>query len=52
VFIFAKALQALGLVDVGYAIFAGLRDGTAPSPVPVVVGLAIFYVGRLVERRT
>jgi hypothetical protein len=51
VFIFAKALQAVGLVDVGYAIYAGMRDGLSPSPLPVLVGLAVFYAGRLLERR-
>jgi hypothetical protein len=51
VFFLAKVLQAVGLVDVGYAIYAGMRDGASPSPLPVLVGLALFYAGRLVERR-
>lgn len=51
-FYLAKVLQAVGLVDVGYAVYAGMRDGLSPSPLPVLVGLALFYAGRLVERRT
>jgi len=51
VFIFAKVLQAVGIVDVGYAVYAGMRDGSSPSPMPVLIGLVAFYAGRLVERR-
>ena len=50
-FIFAKVLQAIGIVDVGYAVYTGMRDGASPAPVPVLIGLAIFYAGRLIERR-
>ena len=50
-FIIAKALQAFGIVNVGYAVYAGLRDGLSPSILPTVVGMALFYLGRLVERR-
>jgi hypothetical protein len=51
VFIVAKTLQAFGIVNVGYAVYAGLRDGLSPSVMPTVVGMAVFYLGRLIERR-
>lgn len=50
-FLLAKVLEAVGLVDVGYAVYAGMRDGRSPNPLPVLVGLALFWVGRLIERR-
>ena len=50
-FLLAKLLEAVGIVDVGYAVYAGMRDGLSPSPLPVLVGLTLFYVGRLIERR-
>jgi len=51
VFLLAKLLEAVGLVDVGYAVYAGMRDGLSPQPLPVAVGLALFWVGRQIERR-
>lgn len=50
-FILGKVLQAIGLVDVGYAVYAGMRDGQSPSPLPVLIGVALFWFGRLIERR-
>lgn len=50
-FIVAKTLQAFGIVNVGYAVYAGLRDGLSPSVLPTAVGLVVFYLGRLIERR-
>jgi hypothetical protein len=56
VFFVAKALQAIGVVDVGFGLYLGM---TAESPERglwrelelTIVGLAIFYLGRLLERR-
>lgn len=50
-FLLAKVLQAVGLVDVGYAVYAGMRDGLSPAPLPVLVGIGLFWVGRVIERR-
>jgi hypothetical protein len=51
VFIVAKTLQAFGIVSVGYAVYAGLREGLSPSVLPTAVGMVVFYLGRLIERR-
>jgi hypothetical protein len=51
VFVVAKTLQAFGIVNVGYAVYAGLRDGLSPSILPTAIGLAVFYLGRMIERR-
>ena len=47
----ARILEAAGIAYVGYAIFAGMRDGLSPPVLPTVIGIALFYVGRLIERR-
>jgi hypothetical protein len=53
VFFVAKALQAIGVIDVGFGLFLGMTtDGGLWRELELtVVGLGIFYVGRLLERR-
>jgi uncharacterized membrane protein len=52
-FYVAKILQALGLADVGYALFVGImRDfSMAEEIVLTVIGLAVFSFGRALERK-
>jgi len=52
-FYVAKILQALGLADVGYALFVGIaRNFTmAEEIVLTLIGLAVFSLGRALERR-
>jgi hypothetical protein len=52
-FYVAKTLQALGLADVGYALFIGIvKDfSMAEEIVLTVIGLAIFALGRALERK-
>ncbi|GIW39751.1 MAG: hypothetical protein KatS3mg076_0328 [Candidatus Binatia bacterium] len=52
-FYLAKLIQAVGCADVGYALFLGLSD---PERLGLeyrlaFLGVAIFYAGRLLERR-
>ncbi len=52
-FYVAKTLQALGLADVGYALFIGIvKDfSMAEEIVLTMIGLAIFALGRALERK-
>lgn len=52
-FYVAKTLQALGLADVGYALFIGVvKDfSMAEEIVLTVIGLGIFALGRALERK-
>ncbi len=52
-FYFAKTLQALGLADVGYALFVGIvkEFSMAEEIVLTVIGLAVFALGRALERK-
>jgi hypothetical protein len=52
-FYFAKILQALGLADVGYALFVGIvKDfSMAEEIVLTLIGLAVFALGRALERK-
>lgn len=52
-FFLGKALQAIGMVDVGFGLYLGMTSGVGMwrELQLTAVGLAIFYVGRLVERR-
>ena len=52
-FFVAKTLQAFGVVDVGIGLYLGMttENGLWRELEFTVVGLAIFYVGRLLERR-
>ena len=49
----AKILQALGLADVGYALFVGIvKDfSMAEEIVLTLIGLAVFALGRALERK-
>ncbi len=56
VFFVAKALQAIGVVDVGVGLFLGMTAESAEQGLwreleLTIAGLAIFYLGRLLERR-
>lgn len=51
-FVLGKLLQAVGIVNVGFAVYVGMRDGLSPSILLTATGLAFFYLGRFIERRT
>jgi hypothetical protein len=52
-FYFAKFIQAIGFADVGYALFVGVtrEHAMAAELRLLLIGVGIFYVGRLLERR-
>ena len=52
-FYLAKLIQALGVADVGYALFVGLTEASSMSRELglMALGLGIFYLGRFMERR-
>ncbi len=52
-FYVAKILQALGLADVGYALFVGIvkEFSMAEEIVLTLIGLSIFALGRALERK-
>lgn len=52
-FYLAKILQALGIADVGYALFVGIVQSysMAGEIVLTLIGVGIFSLGRVVERR-
>ena len=52
-FYLAKILQALGLADVGYALFVGIAQSIsmAEEIVLTLVGVGVFTMGRALERR-
>jgi hypothetical protein len=52
-FVFAKVIQALGVADVGYALFVGLTEEHAMGRelYLMLFGFAIFSLGRYAERR-
>jgi hypothetical protein len=53
VFIVAKGLQAVGIADVAYGLYAGMIwDDMWMELRMALAGLALFGVGRLLERRT
>jgi hypothetical protein len=49
----AKILQALGLADIGYALYVGVMKNSsmAEEIVLTLIGLAIFSLGRVLERK-
>ncbi len=51
-FFLAKIIQALGIADVGYALFVGVtqEDGMGRELILMVLGFAIFTFGRFLER--
>jgi len=52
-FYLAKILQALGLADIGYALFVGIlrNSSMAEEIVLTLIGLGVFSVGRALERK-
>ena len=52
-FYLAKILQALGMADVGYALFVGVlqRVSMAEEIVLTLIGLGLFTMGRALERK-
>ena len=52
-FYLGKVVQALGVADVGYALFVGLTEQNAMGRelYLMMLGFGIFSVGRLIERR-
>lgn len=52
-FYLAKILQALGLADMGYALYAGIvkNSSMAEEIVLTLIGLAVFSLGRALERK-
>jgi len=52
-FYLAKLMQALGIADVGYALYVGLTEAQSMGREIqlMLLGLGIFYIGRLMERR-
>jgi len=52
-FYLAKFIQAVGFSDVAYALYVGLSDaqGMGRELRLLLIGVAIFYVGRVVEKR-
>jgi hypothetical protein len=51
-FLLAKVVQAIGVADVGYALFVGLTEPNSMGRelLLMTVGLGVFSVGRLIER--
>ncbi|HVN86640.1 MAG TPA: hypothetical protein VMW17_17540 [Candidatus Binatia bacterium] len=49
----AKLIEALGVVYVSYALFIGFTEehSMGPELKLMMIGAAIFLVGRLLERR-
>jgi hypothetical protein len=52
-FYLAKTLQALGLADVGYALFVGVMKNfsMAEEIVLALIGVGVFSLGRALERK-
>lgn len=52
-FYLAKILQALGLADIGYALFVGIlrNSSMAEEIVLTLIGFGVFSVGRALERK-
>ncbi len=50
-FYVAKVLQAIGLADVGYALFVGITQNTsmAEEIVVTLIGVGLFSMGRTLE---
>ena len=53
-FFLAKVVQAIAVADVGYALYVGLTEEQAMGRelYLMMFGLALFYLGRLMERWT
>jgi len=52
-FYVAKVLQAIGMADVGYALFAGItRDSSMAEEIVItMIGIGLFAMGRTLERK-
>lgn len=52
-FYIAKVLQAIGIADVGYALFVGIAQGSsmAEEIVLALIGVGVFSLGRVLERK-
>ncbi len=52
-FFLAKVIQALGVADVGYALYVGVTEehSMGRELYLMLLGFAIFTVGRMLERR-
>jgi hypothetical protein len=52
-FYMAKVLQALGLADIGYALFVGIMRNAsmAEEIVLALIGIGVFSLGRALERK-
>jgi hypothetical protein len=52
-FYFAKVLQAVGVADVGYALFVGVfqDQSMAQEILLTLIGLGVFSLGRVLERK-
>ncbi len=52
-FYLAKVIQALGIADVGYALFVGMtqKNSMGRELTLMMLGLLIFSFGRFLERR-
>ena len=52
-FVLAKVIQALGVADVGYALYVGVTEehSMGRELYLMLLGFAIFSVGRFLERR-
>lgn len=52
-FYVAKVLQAIGIADVGYALFVGIAQGRsmAEEIVLALIGVGVFSLGRVLERK-
>ena len=52
-FYVAKVFQALGIADVGYALFVGITQNRsmAEEIVLTLIGIGLFSLGRALERK-
>ncbi len=52
-FYVAKVFQAIGVADVGYALFMGIMRNysMAEEIVLTLIGVGVFSLGRLLERK-
>ncbi len=52
-FYVAKVLQAVGIADVGYALFVGIVQNysMAEEIVLTLIGVGVFSLGRALERK-
>ncbi len=52
-FYVAKVLQAIGLADVGHALFVGITQNTsmAEEIVVTLIGVGLFSMGRTLESK-